>query len=1129
MYINFGSINSRQAADGSCTAPLTVDSCGTCRLKKHASLPTIMRYDENAYQLFYIAAGKAHFWFDDAEHVVTAGHMVLYRPQEERRYIYYLEDHPEVFWVYFSGSEAAAVLQAHEIPLDGHVFYSGIMPEYKNTFRRMIQELQLCQYAYRDYTAGLFQMMLVLVSRQRQERRSINGTTREQIEAAAAYFNENYTARINVDEYAESLHMSTAWFIRSFKQYVGLSPARYIQSLRIVNAQRLLERTKYSIGEVSEIVGYDNPLYFSRVFKKETGLSPAQYRKAERAGEQPSNPQEEDACTPPISTKTAIHSIIPPYTLVWGLFMFAAAICVSILLGVLVWALPGRLCDRRVTHADVLAGPGIVLAVWIIAACVFAQPGLAQGFDLFRLLAINGAALWACGTVLLLRLRSGRRYRTLWTVAALLIAAIGLEVFVGNAPYFATHGYQPVDLRAYLQDAPADGEPIALNDEHSTLTFTGIHQPLYNVALDGVVYQYDGNYPQDQNPLFILWVSGTDEASTAPRQSWQWQAAPRAARSLVRTLDFSGAVDTLTLQAEGYSGEYRSYDLNYTVQAVLANVPRPMDFSLLRLAVVYLALLALWGLRPGAAAWHEAYLTHRAKYRPAVLVLGCMLCLLAAAAPFADARNSGVATLFYNVENWDGESRITFTQHISDWQNDSAAQYGALAHSLLNGRLDLQRDPPAAMAEMQNPYDTAARQSAAPDALWDVAYYQGRYYVYFGIVPCLLFQLPFELLTGVPDLPPSLAMIVMAWLLILAVFGLVRQAAQRWFPSASAAACLLAAAGIAGGSQVYYLLLRPSVYEYAILCGAAFVLLALWQWLCAANTPVQHHGKIMLHMALGSLCMALVAGCRPQMELFAVLCLPIFWPQYIRQKRLRSKQGITEAIAFVLPVILVALGLMAYNAARFGSPFDFGANYNLTSNDMTHRGFRIGRLAPALFTYFLSLPVVQAVFPYLAGTKMQTNFMGMTITEVFYGGALVSLPLLWAFAALPLLRRRMARQKALRAMVLLPVLLAVILAALDCQMAGVLYRYLSDYLTPLLFAAALVWLWAESALAPRVQAAASGSILHTVQHMLQGAMLAAVAVGICYSFCVYFAAEPGLLGQNPALYQNVSRLVQFWL
>lgn len=50
------------------------------------------------------------------------------------------------------------------------------------------------------------------------------------------------------------------------------APARYIQSLRIVNAQRLLERTKYSIGEVSEIVGYDNPLYFSRVFKRKPGF-----------------------------------------------------------------------------------------------------------------------------------------------------------------------------------------------------------------------------------------------------------------------------------------------------------------------------------------------------------------------------------------------------------------------------------------------------------------------------------------------------------------------------------------------------------------------------------------------------------------------------------------------------------------------------------------------------------------------------------------------------------------------------------------------------------------------------------------------------------------------------------------
>ena len=58
-----------------------------------------------------------------------------------------------------------------------------------------------------------------------------------------------------------------------------MSPVQHILSLRIVNAQSLLDRTNYSIKGISEIVGYANPMYFIREFKKEIGKSPAQYRK----------------------------------------------------------------------------------------------------------------------------------------------------------------------------------------------------------------------------------------------------------------------------------------------------------------------------------------------------------------------------------------------------------------------------------------------------------------------------------------------------------------------------------------------------------------------------------------------------------------------------------------------------------------------------------------------------------------------------------------------------------------------------------------------------------------------------------------------------------------------------------
>ena len=99
---------------------------------------------------------------------------------------------------------------------------------------------------------------------------------------------------------------------------------------------------------------------------------------------------------------------------------------------------------------------------------------------------------------------------------------------------------------------------------------------------------------------------------------------------------------------------------------------------------------------------------------------------------------------------------------------------------------------------------------------------------------------------------------------------------------------------------------------------------------------------------------------------------------------------------------------------------------------------------------------------------MQTNYMGLTITELYYGGAFACLPLLWGLAALPLARRRSGQLAATCAPSSgLCSICTVALAVVDCQMAGMLYRYQSDWLGPLLLAAALAWLLAESALQAR--------------------------------------------------------------
>ena len=279
MYINAGYLNNSRTDFKDNSTPLVVGSCGTYRLKTRPKLPTYWQKGRRDYQILYVANGKTHFWFDGREEIVSTGHMVLYKPEEIQKYVYYLEDNPEVFWIHFTGSDVKNILAYHGISLDEHVFYCGVLPDYKALFRKIIQELQLCRYGYEDYIVSLFKDILLLVDRQQHEQKKTTGNVQEQIERAAAYFNENYNTKISIDDYAESLHISTNWFIHNFKQYAGMSPAQYILSLRMVNAQSLLERTTYNIKEISEIVGYENPLYFSRVFKKEIGKSPAQYRK----------------------------------------------------------------------------------------------------------------------------------------------------------------------------------------------------------------------------------------------------------------------------------------------------------------------------------------------------------------------------------------------------------------------------------------------------------------------------------------------------------------------------------------------------------------------------------------------------------------------------------------------------------------------------------------------------------------------------------------------------------------------------------------------------------------------------------------------------------------------------------
>ena len=77
---------------------------------------------------------------------------------------------------------------------------------------------------------------------------------------------------------AESVNLSPPYFCYLFKSITGVSPARYLKSLRMQQAASLLTSTFLSVKEIVRRVGLTDESHFVRDFKRLYGVTPSNYR-----------------------------------------------------------------------------------------------------------------------------------------------------------------------------------------------------------------------------------------------------------------------------------------------------------------------------------------------------------------------------------------------------------------------------------------------------------------------------------------------------------------------------------------------------------------------------------------------------------------------------------------------------------------------------------------------------------------------------------------------------------------------------------------------------------------------------------------------------------------------------------
>ncbi|NLN81628.1 MAG: AraC family transcriptional regulator [Clostridiales bacterium] len=258
--------------------PLTTTSCGHYSLFKKPCFATSRPTGRKDYQLLYFKNGKGLFRHENRVYTVSEGQIFIYYPDEPQYYQYELGDSPELYWAHFTGNKVKEIFERLGI-YPSRIHSVGVKDAYHNLFEKIIREMQLKQKNFETLVNTYFYQLLALMSRSLSQDIDKRTWQYEQIERAIHMFHTEFHKPFSLAGYARQCNMSVSWFARLFRRQTGVSPQQYLTNVRINKAKELLASPSYNIGEIGNMVGFHNPLYFSRIFKNHTGCSPSEYKK----------------------------------------------------------------------------------------------------------------------------------------------------------------------------------------------------------------------------------------------------------------------------------------------------------------------------------------------------------------------------------------------------------------------------------------------------------------------------------------------------------------------------------------------------------------------------------------------------------------------------------------------------------------------------------------------------------------------------------------------------------------------------------------------------------------------------------------------------------------------------------
>lgn len=146
----------------------------------------------------------------------------------------------------------------------------------------LISKEQLGEFYYLKVKSILYEIIFILLTYFKVYK-DINITIKtkkyiDRFKKITEYIENNYKENLILEDVASYYGLSREHLARSFKKYMGITFADYLNSIRLYNAYRELVTTDYSITQIGLDSGFPNVASFINKFKVAYGETPNKYR-----------------------------------------------------------------------------------------------------------------------------------------------------------------------------------------------------------------------------------------------------------------------------------------------------------------------------------------------------------------------------------------------------------------------------------------------------------------------------------------------------------------------------------------------------------------------------------------------------------------------------------------------------------------------------------------------------------------------------------------------------------------------------------------------------------------------------------------------------------------------------------